>query len=267
MALEWARKRVLITVRTYPVPAQKGVEVSCTAAVTPEAEWIRLFPVPYRRMPPDKRFKKYQWVDLDLQKARNDARPESYHLRIESITLGKIVEADDHEWAARRDILRPLIRPSLCAIQKERDENLQPTLGLFRPGAIKRLIISPTAADWSAGQQAILKQQSLFGDDNAPKEDLEKIPFDFRYEFTCDDPKCTGHKLSCTDWEMGQSYRAWREQYGDAWESKFRERYEREMIEKNDTHFYVGTVHQYPQSWIIVGLFYPPRREMADLFA
>jgi hypothetical protein len=29
------------------------------------------------------------------------------------------------------------------------------------------------------------------------------------------------------------------------------------MIEKLDTHFFVGTLHQHPNRWIIVGLFYP----------
>jgi hypothetical protein len=51
-----------------------------------------------------------------------------------------------------------------------------------------------------------------------------------------------------------------------AWESKFRQRYEDEMINRYDTHFYVGTVHKFPASWIIVGLFYPPRPAMNDLF-
>ena len=26
-----------------------------------------------------------------------------------------------------------------------------------------------------------------------------------------------------------------------------------------DTHFYVGTVHRFPATWIVVGLFYPPK--------
>ena len=30
------------------------------------------------------------------------------------------------------------------------------------------------------------------------------------------------------------------------------------MINDRDTHFYVGTIHQHPKEWIIVGLFYPP---------
>jgi hypothetical protein len=38
------------------------------------------------------------------------------------------------------------------------------------------------------------------------------------------------------------------------------------MIEKNETHFFVGTVHKHPASWIIIGLFYPPRPTTADLF-
>jgi hypothetical protein len=38
------------------------------------------------------------------------------------------------------------------------------------------------------------------------------------------------------------------------------------MIQKNDTHLCVGTVHQHPDSWIIVGLFYPPRVVQQDLF-
>ena len=89
----------------------------------------------------------------------------------------------------------------------------------------------------------------------APAKMLEKLPYDFRYEFRCADPNCTGHRMLCTDWDMGESYRRWQRQYGDQWEPKFRLRYEDEMIGKNDTHFYVGTVHRHPDAWIIVGLF------------
>ena len=39
----------------------------------------------------------------------------------------------------------------------------------------------------------------------------------------------------CTDWEMGQSYRRWKSKYGDGWEAKFRQKYEFEMIQNNDT--------------------------------
>jgi hypothetical protein len=44
----WIKKRVLITVRTYPVPSAKSIEASCTGGITGDGQWMRLFPVPYR---------------------------------------------------------------------------------------------------------------------------------------------------------------------------------------------------------------------------
>jgi hypothetical protein len=38
------------------------------------------------------------------------------------------------------------------------------------------------------------------------------------------------------------------------------------MIEKNDTHFYVGNLHQFPNAWIVIGLFYPPHQATKDMF-
>jgi hypothetical protein len=270
MASDWTTKRVLITVRTYPVPANKGIEVSCTAAVTDDGEWIRLFPVPYRFLPADKRFSKYQWIEVSLSRAKSDPRPESHHLNVQTIKLLESVPSAK-EWAARRAVLEPLMRPSLCDLRRERDAHGHPTLGLFKPGKINRLIISPTADEWTAKQKAILAQTPLEFDQPA-KGTLEKIPYDFQYEFTCSTPGCKGHKLGCTDWEMGESYRSWRRKYGKDWEAKFREKYEEDLIEKHDLHFFVGTLHQHPNNWMIVGLFYPPKPRapapvIADLFS
>ena len=62
----WEKKKILVVVRTYPAPAKKGVEVSCTAGVTEDGQWIRIFPVPYRFLPADKRFGKYQWIEAKV---------------------------------------------------------------------------------------------------------------------------------------------------------------------------------------------------------
>jgi hypothetical protein len=51
------------------VPAKKGIEVSCTGGVTDKGKWIRLFPVPYRFLDGDKRFKKYEWIKVSVTKA------------------------------------------------------------------------------------------------------------------------------------------------------------------------------------------------------
>src|SRR5439155_23970705 len=111
-------KKVLIVVRTYPSPAKKGVEVSCTAGITEEGEWIRLFPVPYRFLEPDKRFKKYQTIEATVRKAPSDARPESHHIDVDSIRIiGDALPPGD--WRERRERVLRLKAPSLCALERQ----------------------------------------------------------------------------------------------------------------------------------------------------
>jgi hypothetical protein len=113
-------------------------------------------------------------------------------------------------------------------------------------------------------QQNTLRQIPMFS--SAPAQELEKIPFEFRYHLQCAEIGCPGHNLTCFDWEMGQAYRSWRRQYGDGWEQAFRQRFAEDMIKRNDTHLFVGNLHQFPTAWIVVGLFYPPKPTVPDLF-
>jgi len=257
-------KRALIVVRTYPIPAKSGVEVSCTAAITNKGEWLRLFPVPYRRLDWHKRFRKYQWVEIGVTKARKDYRPESYKLDHNSIKILTEPLPTTNDWRERKAIIFPLKRHCLCCIQKERDEHGHPTLGIFRPKIIERLLIKPVSATWTQSQLSTLRQGHLW--EEPPTEELEKIPYDFIYQFRCDESTCNGHTMKCTDWEMGQSWRKWSREYGKDWEAAFRQKYETEMTERFDTHFYVGTVHRHPKTWILVGLFYPPKPKDTALF-
>jgi hypothetical protein len=259
-------KRALIVVRTYPTPSKQGIEVSCTAAITENGEWLRLFPVPYRFLSPDKQFRKYQWVNISVSKAAKDPRLESYKIENNSIEIVTEPLAPDHAWKARKAVVLPMMRPSLCWLQRERDANQHPTLGLFKPKRIKRLIIAPEKSpNWTEGELQLLRQRTLYGG-TAPMADLEKVPYKFSYDFECDDPQCKGHTLMCSDWEMGEAWRRWKNQYGDDWIEKFRQKFEAHMLNDCDTHFYVGTVNKNPKSWIIVGLFYPPNLGTTPLF-
>lgn len=174
MAVAWLKKRVLIVVRTYPTPAKSTIEASCTAAISDDNQWVRMFPVPSRLMEHDKRFSKWQWIDVSLLKAPSDSRPESYKLNPDSIIIGETVGTQDG-WRARRDMIKSLKLPSMCRIQRERDERGFPTLGVFRPHEIKRLLIEPAEPSWTDAQLATLSQDTLF--EKAPPHTLEKIPF------------------------------------------------------------------------------------------
>jgi hypothetical protein len=249
-------KKILIVVRTYPSPSMRGVEVSCTAGITEQQEWIRLFPVPYRFLDPDQRFAKYQWVSAIVSRG-NDHRKESRKLKTDSVQILSEPLSTAHHWQARKDLVFPMRSNSLCELARKRDAERHPTLGFFKPAKITRFVLEADTRAWTRAQLQALGQGQLFGE--KPATDLEKVPFKAKYEFVCDEPSCRGHSLMCTDWEMGQAWRSWRDRYGDdGWEQMFRQRFETEMIQEKDTHFFVGTVAEHPHRWIIVGLFYPP---------
>lgn len=253
----WVKKEVLITVRTYPVPSRTSIEVSCTTGITDDGNWIRLFPIPYRFLTQDRRFRKYQYIEANVTKSMSDTRPESYKIDIDSINILSQPIPTDNNWESRKAKVFPLKSSSLCLLQAERDQNKMPTLGFFKPRTITSFKIKPTNNNWTESELTSLLQYPLFG--NAPRTQLEKLPYIFSYEFRCDESNCPTHTLSCTDWELGASYRSWRSKYGNKWETKFRDRYETDMILGKDTHFFVGTIHNHPDAWIIIGLFYPPK--------
>ena len=92
-------KRALIVVRTYPTPAKQGIEVSCTGGHHRIiGQWLRLFPVPYRFLDSDKRFRKFQSIDVQVSKA-TDHRIESYKIENNSIAMLTSQLPTDHALA------------------------------------------------------------------------------------------------------------------------------------------------------------------------
>ena len=249
---------ILILVKTYPNPSTKYVESSCTAGITRSGEWLRLYPLPYRMLTSDRQFRKYQWISARIKKS-SDPRPESHSIDIDSIKVLDESLSTARNWAQRRAFLEPLRWASLEEIWEEQ-ERKGISLAFFRPKRIEALIVEPTGPNWTSEQLTTLLQQNFF--DEGKSSPLEKIPYDFKYRFWCDSPDCRGHEQKIVDWEIYQSYRSWWRKYGERWEEKLRQRYEYDMQVLNDTHFLVGTVRGHPKSWIIVGLFYPPKADM-----
>ncbi|MBP9581870.1 MAG: hypothetical protein KBE38_06915, partial [Ignavibacterium sp.] len=72
------RMKILITVKAYPAISKKYNETVCTAGITEEGRWIRIYPIPFRQLDYNNQFRKYEWIELDLEKNPSDFRPESY---------------------------------------------------------------------------------------------------------------------------------------------------------------------------------------------
>jgi hypothetical protein len=199
----FALEDILIVVKAYPNPSAKYIESSCTAGITRDHKWLRIHPLPFRMLEDDRQFAKYQWIRASIAKS-DDARPESYKIDFDSIQVLNESLSTKGNWAQRRSFLEPLRRRSMEEIWEEQEAD-HISLSFFKPKWIEKLIIEPSDSQWTLQQTACLRRQDFFM--RSIPDQLEKVPFDFKYQFWCDDPNCRGHTQKIVDWEIYQSYR------------------------------------------------------------
>jgi hypothetical protein len=138
--------KVLITVKTYPLPSAGYQELVCTGGVLEDGSFIRLFPIDYRYRPYWQWYKKYQWVEVEVEKNEKDPRPESYRPVDGSVIrpLGEPLSTKNN-WAERkRYVLRKGIQ-TMCGLQSMSQE--QCSFGIIRPKEISDFIIEKTERD------------------------------------------------------------------------------------------------------------------------
>jgi len=268
------RERILITVKTYPTLSRKYGETVCTAGLRPDGSWIRIYPVPFRRLDEKEQYRKFDWIEVDLAQSRIDRRPETHH----PVDCAQLISVDhmgtEDQWRERRKLvlgtakvhqeLEPLIKGAW-------DNNL--SLAVFKPTKIRGFIWEDEDRNWDPKKLAEMrertKQLEIFADE-AWRETFQiipKQPYSFSYQF--EDAVGKRSTLQILDWECGQLY----------WNCYNRTKDEDEALEKvrakyidefgqRDLHFLLGTTQQYhswaTNPWVIIGVFAPPRVEQID---
>ena len=272
------RKKVLITVKTYPTLSRKHDELVCTAGILDGGSWVRVYPVPFRKLDHEKRYQKYQWLELDLEKNPEDSRPESYRVpNINTIeTVGDpIGRAQD--WLERREIIfanTPVFEDLGDLIARAKSNEL--SLAIFKPTQIKDFTIQEVEREWGAEKLQLLddkaKQMSLFQSEEEVKKEfmvVPKLPYKFSYTFT--DNRGRQSTLMIEDWEVGMLYwHCLKQAEGDesAAVEKVKNKYLKEFAKK-DLYLFLGTTKKY-HSWasnpfVIIGVFYPPKETQPSL--
>jgi hypothetical protein len=257
--------RILILCKTYPSPSGQHIETSCVAGMEEDGRLIRLFPIPFRLVGDDKQFKKWQWAKARIDKAPNDHRPESHKVFIDTIVCDGDPLPTSRGWQARREQLRSIpIFDDFAGLDTARASR-GVTLGLLRPFRVLGLDITPTEKpDWTKEEKEKLvqheRQSGLFDEADAKRiATLRKVPFDFHYHYASivdDETRTYRHKIA--DWEAGALYWNCRSRYGDHWEAAFRAKLEKDLPAA-DLMFLMGTIHRFPDQWLIVSLIYPPK--------
>ncbi len=73
------KERVLVSVKTYPTLSTKYGETVCTAGVREDGSWVRIYPVPFRRLNEEEQYRKFNWIECQLRRNSRDHRPESFN--------------------------------------------------------------------------------------------------------------------------------------------------------------------------------------------
>lgn len=252
------KKQILITVKAYPNPSKKYSETVCCAGVDlSNNNLVRLYPIPYRDLDNEKKFKKYSIIEVDCWKATDDKRPESFKLDPDSIKIVKHLDTKK-KWQKRKDVVLHTQTKSMCQICRDAKKQ-DVSLGIIKPTKI--------SFDWkkqspsnAQARNACYAQLSFF---NKYRDAIEEIPYNFYYRFSCpEDKNCPGHKLSIIDWEIGQAYRSWRSEYKDekVCLDKIKQKWEEITDDKKrDVHFFVGNMRRFRNIFMVLGVFYPPR--------
>lgn len=262
MNSNWEKMRVLITVKTYPIPSSKYDELVCTAGVQEDGSFVRLYPINFRDLPYSQQFKKYQWIEADVKRhTGRDVRKESYRPNSETIRLvGEPIPTKNGDWSERARFALTKKAGSMECLYAQQETD-RTSLGVFKPKKIRDLIVSPDEADWKSGFKAALAQARLWENRTVSKEPPPKIPFKFHYLFECDDPACKGnHRMMIEDWEVGALF--WKcvrsgASHEEACQKVKQKFFDQICAPDCNTHFFVGTILSHPKTWVIIGVFYP----------
>ncbi|HUQ72750.1 MAG TPA: hypothetical protein VM165_24700 [Planctomycetaceae bacterium] len=259
------RLKILIAVKTYPIPSAKYGELVCTAGVTENGDFVRLYPINFRDQPYSKQYRKYQWIEVDAEKYQGrDTRKESYRPDCDTLsTVGEQIPTKQGDWSARAEFVLKNVTQSMEELRERQDQDAT-SLGIIRPKIVNDLVVEPADREWKRSFLEELRQARLWDDRTASKEPPRKIPYKFQYVFHCDDERCTGHQMMNEDWELGQLY--WNLIDRGASESeaveKVREKFFVQMCGPDrQTYFFVGTILAHPKSWVVIGTFWPKARQ------
>jgi hypothetical protein len=254
--------KVLVTVKTIPIPSAKYDELVCTAGVTETGDFIRLYPINFRDLPYRQSYRKYQWLEVDADRhTGRDTRKESYRPDCGTIRLVGEAIPTKGNWSERSKYVLAKASQSMEELHDKQDRD-KTSLGIFRPKEVLDLVVKPVDPDWKSSFTDALRQGRFWENRKASREAPRKVPFKFQYRFRCDDARCTDHQMMIEDWEIGALY--WRCIDGGATPEEACEGVKKKFLgqlcaPELDTHFYVGTVLAHPKSWVIIGVYYPKK--------
>lgn len=273
------KKKVLISVTTYPLPSRSYDELVCTAGLLENGEWIRIYPVPLSFLIDLKgsgkvNNVKYTWIELELSKRTDDFRPESHspkHYDFRDLVVHQHI-GTERNWEFRKEFCLQNVYTNIDKLIEESKAPTNRSLATFKPTEIIGFDIEEDAREWKDEWIELRKQGDLFATDKSPETLIPKLPYKFFYRFKDETGKA--RRLMIEDWEIGSLY--WnclrRAEGVEAIAlKKVREKYEQKFLKGNDIYLFLGTTKEWhlrraKNPFVIIGVFYPQKESQMKLF-
>jgi len=142
--------KVLITVKTYPSLSAKYGELVCTAGFLEDGSWIRLYPIPFRKLKKDVKYTKYQWIELDIVNNDKDFRPESFRpVALDTpITLMNTIDTKGNCYKRKQIVLGKVYTDIKALIAEAHDKDICTSLAVFKPTKVTDFKVEKVSAEW-----------------------------------------------------------------------------------------------------------------------
>lgn len=205
------KQRVLITVKTYPTLSRKYGETVCTAGLREDGAWVRMYPVPFRRLNETEQYRKFDWVECRLQRHTADPRPETFR-PVDHSELQPVGHLDTKRaWGDRRRLVleSTTVYDRLDALIAAAKAN-QVSLAVFRPTRVLDFVWENEDREWDPAKVKEMRERTnqleLFADNTWRQtfEIIPKLPYSFSYRFQ--DAAGRTSELQILDWEVGALY-------------------------------------------------------------
>jgi len=262
------KERIIVLTKTYPELSRKHGPLVCVAGVNEYKEWRRLYPIPLKIWVDNKyediRFSKWDIIEVEVSE-----KPPSHDRRFESrrVKEWKNIRIVDHikSWEARLAIIKELLDPDIETIIESNR-----SLGVIKPRKVQNFLIKPRQRLKDEAEKQVLEKMEeadstitlleyleigdkyLLPEVKEPDVKVEKLPW-IGYTFYCQNPHCKGHEMMVIDWEAQELFRRYKTL------PPVKEKLFTWMLKDRDLYFIIGNTWKWKKSFMIIGLFYPPK--------
>lgn len=232
----------VILVKALPHRSSNYFETVCCAGVGHDMKWRRLYPVAFRILNDDQKFRRWNWISYRFTAPSKDTRRESQKVDHDTIVVSKQLRDSERSSLARR-----LTRESTIEAESRGE-----SLTLLKPEDVrftwKRK--SERALEREAQRHATLAQQtSLF---NKTAEPLKLCPYEFSFEWR--DATGIAKRHTCDDWETSTAFFRRRELHGEQEGLLSLKRTYEEDYPQRGMRFALGTHSRRSNQWLLVGV-------------